>query len=286
MTTHIVANTSIAAIRSQPSERSEMVSQMLFGETAEVLKDQGNWLNIRHLWDETTGWVDARQVTILIPSEALFFEKNHAHSLALSEAVMADDHFMPILLGSTLPGFDGIRLKIGEHNYTFSGQTIFNNSIQPTGELISRIAKKYLYAPQMSGGRGPFGIDPSGFTQIVYKMFGIRLFRSADSQVNQGRVVHFMEETQTGDLAFFDDERGRIDHVGLIISDTHILHVDGRVRADRIDHFGIFNEETNRYTHQLRVVKRILADEERAEKSFVSKKNGEEEALPQAVLFD
>lgn len=286
VTMHIVAKFGLAAIRVQPSDRSEMVSQMLFGEMAEVLKKQDNWLNIKHLWDDTTGWIDARQVAFLNPGDSCIFENSQAHSLALTEAVMADDHFMPILMGSTLPGFDGIRFKIGEINYTFSGQTIFNDAIQPTGELLSRIAKKYLFAPELAGGRSPFGIDSAAFTQIVFKMLGIKLFRTPDLQVNQGRVVHFMEETQAGDLAFFDDARGRIDHVGLIISGTHILHVDGRVRADRIDHFGIFNEELGRYTHQLRVVKRHLADETRAEKVAVSQKIVEEEALPQAVLFD
>ena len=138
----IISNTSIVAIRAQPSERSEMLSQMLFGEIAEVLKKQDNWLNIKHLWDSTCGWVDARQVMEITPNEASFFEKNHAHSLVLTEAVMAENHFVPVLMGSTLPGFDGIRMKIGETNYSFSGQTILSGSIKPTGELLARIAKK------------------------------------------------------------------------------------------------------------------------------------------------
>ncbi len=283
---NIVANTSLAALRAQPSERSEMVSQLLFGEVAEVLKKQDNWLNVKHLWDETVGWLDSRQATLITPSEADFFERNHANSLALCEPVMADDHFLPILMGASLPGFDGIRLKIGEASYAFSGQTIFPGSVQPTGDILSRIAKKYLHAPQLAGGRSPFGIDAAAFTQMVFKMFGIRLWRSAEAQVAQGRVVDFMDEIQAGDLAFFDDARGRVDHVGLIISSTQILHVDGRVRADRIDHFGIFNEESRRYTHQLRVVKRLLADEARPAESVDAQKRVEENILPQAVLFD
>jgi gamma-D-glutamyl-L-lysine dipeptidyl-peptidase len=281
---HFIIKISLAAVRSQPNHRSEMVGQMLFGELGEILKKQDNWLNIRQLWDDSMGWIDVRQTENITPSEVDFFEKNNAHSLSLTEPVLADDHFVPILIGSSLPAFDGIRFKIGERAFTFSGQTIFNHSIEPTGEFLARIAKKYLFAPHLSGGRSPFGMDVAFFAQLIYKMVGIKIAATTDEQVKQGRVVHFMEETQAGDLAFFDDARGRIDHVGLIISDTHLLHVDGFVRADRVDHFGIFNENLGKYTHQMRVVKRFLPDFVR-EKSVLQTKIGQEIDLQQVALF-
>ena len=169
---NIVANTSIAAIRAQPSERSEMVSQMLFGELAEVLKKQDNWLNVRLLWDETVGWMDARQTTPITPSETVFYQNNHAHSLALTEPVMSDNYFMPVLIGSMLPGFDGIRFKIGERNFTFSGQTIFSNPAQPTGELLSRIAHCTI-----------------GRSSLVHRKRGLpRSRHSRDGDLRRGRI--------------------------------------------------------------------------------------------------
>lgn len=269
----------------QPSDRSEMASQLLFGEMAEVIEKQGNWLNVKCLWDACTGWLDASQVEKITPSEVDFFQTSHGTSLALVEGVMAENHFLPVLLGSTLPGFDGIRLRIGDRSLTFSGQTIFSSEIRPTGELISRIARKYLHAPYLAGGRSPFGIDAAGLTQMVFKMAGMPLHREAAMQVNHGRIVHFMEETQPGDLAFFDDEKGRINHVGLLISENQVIHANGRVRLDRCDHFGIFNEEQNRYTHQMRVVKRLLPDEI-VEKTKPVARAEQEIGLPQAALFE
>ena len=96
---------------------------------------------------------------------------------------------------------------------------------------------------------------------MVFKIAGIRLLRDAAQQVTQGRVVDFMEQCQSGDLAFFDNGKGQITHVGIILPDCHVIHASGKVRVDKLDHFGIFNRELNRYTHQLRIVKRLLPDE-------------------------
>jgi hypothetical protein len=114
------------------------------------------------------------------------------------------------------------------------------------------------------GGRSPFGIDCAGLTQMVFKIAGIRLLRDANQQVTQGRPVDFMEQCQSGDLAFFDNGKGHIGHVGIILPDCHVIHASGKVRIDKMDHFGIFNKEQNKYTHQLRVVKRLLPDVESA----------------------
>jgi cell wall-associated NlpC family hydrolase len=103
----------------------------------------------------------------------------------------------------------------------------------------------------------PFGIDCSGFTQMVYKLNGFHLLRDASQQSTQGEALSFIEESEPGDLAFFDNEEGTIIHVGIIMADNYIIH-SGKVRIDRIDHLGIFNAETNKHTHKLRVIKNYL----------------------------
>jgi len=72
--------------------------------------------------------------------------------------------------------------------------------------------------------------------------------------------LSFIEETKPGDLAFFDDDEGRIVHVGIIWEKNKIIHASGKVRIDNVDQFGIYNVETKRYTHQMRVMKRIIND--------------------------
>jgi len=108
------------------------------------------------------------------------------------------------------------------------------------------------------GGRSPFGIDCSGFTQMVYKLCGMPLKRDAWMQAEQGQDIHLLDETQPGDLAFFDNEEGRIIHVGILTTKNRIIHASGKVRLDSIDHQGIFNSETKRYTHNLRLLKRLI----------------------------
>jgi len=108
------------------------------------------------------------------------------------------------------------------------------------------------------GGRSPFGIDCSGFTQIIYKMAGIKIPRDASQQVHVGTALSFVDETQPGDLAFFDDEEGNIVHVGILWKRNKIIHASGKVRIDNVDQFGIFNVDTKRYTHKMRVMKKII----------------------------
>lgn len=115
-----------------------------------------------------------------------------------------------------------------------------------------------MNAPFQWGGRSPFGIDASAFTQMVYKINGYKLLRKASEQSTQGRPLSFIEESEAGDLAFFDNNDGEIYHVGIIMDNNYIIHVDGKVRIDRLDHTGIFNVDTSKYSFKLRVIKKII----------------------------
>jgi gamma-D-glutamyl-L-lysine dipeptidyl-peptidase len=132
--------------------------------------------------------------------------------------------------------------------------------VPPSHEIILKLARRYLYAPYLWGGRSPFGIDCSGFTQVVFMMAGLKLKRDASQQVGQGEGVDFAEQAQAADLAFFDNDKGNIVHVGIVMNNNHIIHAAGQVRIDRLDHFGIFNETLGKYTHKLRLIKRFLPD--------------------------
>ncbi len=256
-----ICQVSIAPVRSSSSDKSEMVTQLLFGETVEVLEKRGTWRKIKCTWDNYIGWTDHKLLKQITPSEYERSLEDQSYSLELAQGVMAEDYFIPIVLGSTLPEYDGMRLSLGDTEFVFNGQAITPKESEVSLNLLLKIARKYLNAPYLWGGRSPFGIDCSGFTQTVFKLIGIKLLRDASQQVNQGRIIDFVELAQPGDLAFFENKAKRIAHVGLLLPENKIIHASGKVRIDQLDHYGIFNEETQKYTHRLRVIKRVLPDE-------------------------
>jgi hypothetical protein len=164
-----------------------------------------------------------------------------------------------LVAGSTLPVWrrNLRKFSIGKDTYTAAGEVTYGEVENPR-EILIRQALKYFNAPYLWGGRTPFGIDCSGLTQIVYKMIGIKLPRDAGEQVKHGVAMSFVDEAEPGDLAFFDDAEGRIVHVGIIWKRNKIIHASGKVRIDNVDQFGIFNIDTQRYTHKMRVMKKII----------------------------
>jgi cell wall-associated NlpC family hydrolase len=171
---------------------------------------------------------------------------------------MMDDHGMPIPIGSRLPDFDGIKFVFANHTYRYSGQAVFPENLEPSAEKVLKIARRYLMSPYQWGGRSPLGIDAPGLTQMVFKLIGVNLLRTAEQQVYQGELIDFNEQAQAGDLAFFENKAGNISHVGIILPNQKIIHAAEQVRIDRLDHYGIFSENQNKYTHRLRVIKRHL----------------------------
>lgn len=250
-----ICNLAIIPLRIEPSDRSEQVSQVLFGEHFEILEQLKQWFKIRLQYDDYEGWIDAKQCQLITESD--FTEISNSSQILnhdLIEYVTTKDNLLiPIPIGSSLTflNYDGINLN----NFEFEGLKV--TGIKPKSELI-RTAYMYLNAPYLWGGKTPFGIDCSGFTQMVYKLNGYKLLRDASQQSSQGEALSFIEESEPGDLAFFDNEEGKIIHVGIIMKDNYIIHASGKVRIDRLDHLGIYNAETNRHTHKLRVIKKII----------------------------
>lgn len=250
-----ICNLSTIPLRFEPSDRSEIVSQVLFGEHFEILEQNNQWSKIKLHYDGYEGWVDGKQYQI-ISKENYDILCNEAVILNadLVEYVSAQNNsLIPITLGASLSFLNHSDINI--QNYEFEG--LKTSGIKPKVNLIDT-AFMYLNAPYLWGGKTPFGIDCSGFTQMVYKLNGYKLLRDASQQATQGEVLSFIEESEPGDLAFFDNEEGNIIHVGIMLENNYIIHASGKVRVDRLDHLGIYNAEQNRHTHRLRVIKKII----------------------------
>lgn len=245
-----ICTLSIIPLKLEPSDSSEMISQVLYGEVFKVLEQRAKWSRVRLQLDSCEGWIDNKQF-LLVQEE--IYEASEKETPILSADLIefiSDEkqNLMPVPLGSLLN-----QMELLKHH--FEGQKIYGRKLK---DNIVPTAFLYLNAPYLWGGKTPFGIDSSGLAQMVYRINGYRLHRNAAQQVAQGESLSFIEECEPGDLAFFDNKEGVIEHVGIMMKDNYIIHVHGKVRVDRIDHSGIYNADLGRHTHQLRVIKKII----------------------------
>lgn len=235
----------VAPLRREPSDRSEMVSQGLFGEELELFEKQDKWSMIRLCADGYEGWIDNKQ-----------FEKE-------SDSESYELVGFP-LIRCMFPGGDAIWLPAGASVPVQCFAEEQNGKWSGSCTDIERCARLFMHAPYLWGGRTVMGMDCSGFTQLVMQLNGRSLPRDAYQQAELGTTISFIEETKSGDLAFFDNSEGRIIHVGIVLrledGSVHILHASGKVREDALDHQGIYNREIATYTHKLRIIKRVLGE--------------------------
>ena len=245
-----ICNLSIVPLRVEPNDPCELVSQVLYGEIFKVLEQRKSWSRIRLAYDKYEGWIDNKQY-LEITEDDYKSIKDQVHLLSNDLVEYIEDENQQL---STIPlGASLNSLNLLKH--TFDGNT---TSVKQPKENLIKTAFKYLNAPYLWGGKTPFGIDCSGLTQMVYKLNGYNLLRDASQQATQGTALSFIEESEPGDLAFFDNSEGQIIHVGIIMEDNYIIHAHGKVRIDRLDHSGIYNIDKKIHTHKLRVIKKII----------------------------
>lgn len=251
----------VVPVRAEASDKAEIVTQLLFGDHYTVLEKakDGKWLKIQIYFDEYEGWIDEKQFHAI--SEEYFNQINLSDYKVCTDlfaSILYDKNLIPVVMGSIIPISTNELFKVEEH-LGFNGEAK-SLSARRDFEYLQQVAKKYLNAPYLWGGKSPLGIDCSGFTQMVYKICGYKLKRDASQQVEQGKAVESLETYIPGDLAFFRNEEKKVTHVGVLLENQHIIHASGRVRVDLIDENGIFNVKQNSYTHYLTDIRRILPE--------------------------
>jgi gamma-D-glutamyl-L-lysine dipeptidyl-peptidase len=241
-------------LRVMPSHKSEMMSQIIFGERFNIIDKSGTWIKIETLFDEYTGWIDTDHQQYTIDNE-----NTQGKVLNRSLQCFKNDKTKIILeAGCEVynPDFENKSFTIGKN--IFKTESEFDKSFILPEKSLTDTALKFLNSPYIWGGRISSGIDCSGLTQLVYKIHGISIPRDSNRQAEIGSIIDFFDDTVAGDLVFFDNERGKISHVGMILSRGLIIHASGRVRIDSIDHQGIYMQEIGKYSHRLRMIKRIV----------------------------
>ena len=250
-----ISTLSIIPVRQLPSDTAEMTTQLLFGEHFKVLEIRKKWSKVLISYDSYKGWVCNKQITEIDEEEFIKLEKETPTITTDILDIIENNVNQPIVIGSILPTYKSEHAIINNKMYKFTGKTTQGFSQK---KYLIENALIYLNAPYLWGGRSPLGIDCSGFTQLVYRLQGIKLPRDAYQQAEIGNTLSFIEESEEGDLAFFDNSEGNIIHVGMIMKDNYIIHASGKVRIDRIDQQGIFNSSLNTHTHKLRLIKSIV----------------------------
>lgn len=253
---YAICQVSIAPLRAENSDRSEMVSQILFGEKIEVLDQKDSWIKLRTAYDDYEGWADKKQFVEIDDYEFQFLN-NETYAAESFNLAVENDLPITLPIGAHLPSYADNQIQFGAKKLTYLGEITEGAKAK---SQITEFAQLYLNTPYLWGGKSVFGIDCSGFVQQVYKLCGKKLPRDAYQQAEFGEALSFIEEAEPGDLAFFDNKDGKIIHVGIILNNQRIIHAHGKVRIDPIDNNGIFNTDSQNYSHKLRVVKRILED--------------------------
>lgn len=255
-----IVSVSVIPLRAEPSHKSQMVSQVLFGESFKVIDSKSTWVLIQAAFDNYEGWIEKKEYTKIseelfldLQKEPQFISGLSSHTMCLKLGL---EQMVNLLPGSTLPFLKETKFNIIDQEYLYLGDAAIPDSANFNAQF-EEASQFYINAPYLWGGRSLYGIDCSGFSQIVYKHLGVHLPRDAWQQAKEGRVIDFIQETKPGDLAFFEEDNGNITHVGMILDDSEIIHASGRVKVDQIDEQGIFCLDTKQYTHKLRIVKRI-----------------------------
>ncbi|MCS3801525.1 NlpC/P60 family protein [Niastella sp. OAS944] len=254
---YAVCKVPVAPLRAEPAHKSEMISQLLLAEAGLILEEAKDFIKLQSNHDGYEGWCQRSQLvvvdTFIKETTPQTYTAGWVDIIAINNAPAHVPMGIPVLSEANAKELSAV-LKIDYRN----AATWNAAQAKPDAAAIKERAVPFLNTPYLWGGRSVFGIDCSGFTQMVFRFFNIPLLRDAYLQATQGEVVGFLQEARCGDLAFFDNAEGRITHVGILLNDHEIIHSSGNVRIDKIDNAGIVNAETGVRTHQLRIIKRYF----------------------------
>lgn len=254
---YAICTVPVATVRNAPSHKAEMVNQLVFGEcctVSETTKDGFAKITVKA--DGYEGWSQLQHLTEITGS--LYNETATVLAGAWVNEMLYQGSVLHVPFGSSLTGIQHGEIKWGQSSYTYNGQLYDVLQANTTAAAVKQLAFTFLNTPYLWGGRSVFGIDCSGFTQMLYKLLNIALPRDAHQQAAQGTAVDFLQQAQCGDLAFFDNESGEIIHTGVLLNDHEIIHASGKVQVDDIDNSGIINRQSGLRTQKLRIIKRYF----------------------------
>ena len=234
-----ICKLSVVPMRKDASHTSELVSELLFNDIYKIIEESDEWLKIQCMYDSYEGWIRKLQHHEITDNEY--------------EEYISKEKY---IVNTPIVYYDDLVLSFGSKVFENIEGTIPLSKNYDSDVLIES-AFKMMNVPYRWGGKSVMGIDCSAFVQLCAKIAGYKLPRDASQQYEFGDTISDLSEAQAGDIAFFENKSHRIIHVGILLSQNMIIHASGKVRIDRIDETGIFNNELNQYTHYLCKIKRL-----------------------------
>jgi hypothetical protein len=230
----------------------------LFGDHYEVtgLSQDKQWTQIRIYFDQVEGWIPYQQHHA-IASE--YFDQINTADFKITTDVCSTILYkktpLSILMGSIVPISQSELFKM-EEQFAFNGESKSLGQKREF-EFLKLIALKYLNAPEMEGGKTPFGIDGLGLVQMVHRICGYSLAHSVESLQRHGKKVE-ESSVKTGDVVFLSSLQQTRKSVGLLMEDGKILHVDGRVKLDACSNRNVIDTENKQPSHSIDSFRRYL----------------------------
>lgn len=246
----------VVPMRKEPSHRSEMVSQLLFGETLMAGEEKDDFVFVRCDYDGYEGWVQAKQIWRL---DHYFEFITGRYTTAFAAPVTKSGELFHVPYASPYLGGGEFYVAGEMFSYLIQEQQTWDPFKARLNEpVLSALIQPYLNVPYLWGGKSVFGTDCSGFVQQVFKLLGIKLPRDAYQQAGQGTSVGSVAEAGLGDMAFFQNEAGKVTHVGIVLNNGRIVHAAGQVRIDTLTEKGISRHDTSEQTHRFHSIRRYV----------------------------
>ncbi len=238
----------VANMYSKPSEKSDVVSQAIYGSNVLLLQARGEWSKIQTS-DHYKGWTPSRYLRTVLTGNGYATDGPTVQVESLFANIYAETDVMKHKPVITVP-FE-TKLEVATESTSPSSKAgkseshegwvhihlagLTNAWIQ-SGDVTSdvkplsipesiELGKRFLGIPYLWGGRSSFGFDCSGFTQMLVRARGIEMPRDADVQAAwKGLTPVERADLQAGDLLFFGSSMKDISHTGMYIGEGEFIH--------------------------------------------------------------
>lgn len=243
-----VVTKGVVPVRAEPdsSWKIEQVTQALIGQPVIAEGGQGDWRFVQ-CWDTYRGWIPNHSVRVLEKGSGPYAS---AGPVAIIRELWVDVLDEPtdragILLKATISAElevaraegDWVELRLPDdrsgfirrHEARLVDRDVAQTIWLPDPAKLVETAVRLIGVPYLWGGTSPFGIDCSGFVQLIYRIRGVTLLRDAGIQASDERAAPVEKENiRTGDLVFFgkgkDPDYSCITHVGMALDNERFIH--------------------------------------------------------------